>query len=269
MPMRRTVGLIAGDGRLPLLLAKNIRAAGYRVVAVGHIGQTKRNLQHCVDTLKWVHVGELGKIITLLEEEGVKSVIFIGRIAKTHFFSGARPDARALKVLSQLQDRKDDAILRGIAEEIEREGIRVESPLAFLKDSLAPKGCFSQRMPTERERKDITFGWRMAKRVGSLDVGQSIVVKDQIVLAVEAIEGTDETIRRGGKLGRGGVVVVKVCKPKQDPRLDLPVIGPATIATLKEAGASVLAVEAQKTIIVDKERVIREANRNHLCLIGI
>ena len=269
MPIKRKIGLIAGNGRLPQLLAKGIRASGHPVIAIGHNCETRKDLKNYVDCLKWVHVGELGKIISLLVEEGAKSAILIGGVSKRHFFSKARPDGRALKVLSRLRDKKDDAILRAIAEEIEREGIQVESPVRFLKESMAPGGCWTERKPTDREKKDLTFGWKIAKRVGNLDVGQSVVVKDQIILAVEAIEGTDETIRRGGLLGRGDVVVVKVCKPKQDPRLDLPVIGPETIRTLKEAGASVLAVEAGKTIVVDKKKVIREANRDQICLIGM
>jgi len=266
--MKRMIGLIAGNGPLPRLVAGSIRAAGHRVVAIGHIGETGKDLENDVDTLKWVHIGELGKIINLLLEEGVKRALFIGGVSKRHFFSKARPDARALKVLSRLRDKKDDAILRAIAEEVESAGIRVVSPIPFLQGNMAPAGCWTERKPTEREEKDICFGWRIAKSVGRLDVGQSVVVKDQIVLALEAIEGTDETIRRGGLLGRGDVVVVKVCKPKQDLRLDLPVIGPETVEILREAGASALAVEAGKTIVIDKEKVIREADRSHLCLMG-
>ena len=266
--MKRMIGLIAGNGQLPRLVAGSIRAAGHRVVAIGHIGETGKELENDVDTLKWVHIGELEKIINLLLEEGVKRALFIGGVSKRHFFSKARPDARALKVLSRLRDKKDDAILRAIAEELESAGIRVASPIPFLRDHMAPAGCWTERRPTEREEKDISFGWKIAKSVGRLDVGQSVVVKDQIVLALEAIEGTDETIRRGGLLGRGDVVVVKVCKPKQDLRLDLPVIGPETVEILREAGASALAVEAGKTIVIDKEKVIREADRSHLCLMG-
>jgi DUF1009 family protein len=222
-----------------------------------------------VDILHWVHIGELGKIIDLLLKENARTALFAGGMSKTHFFSKARPDARAIQVLSRLRDKKDNAILRAIADEVESEGIRVKSLVPFLKASMASKGCWTKRKPSEREKNDVDFGWKMANRVGRLDIGQSIVVKDQIVLALEAIEGTDETIRRGGKWGRGDVVVVKVCKPRQDPRLDLPVIGLSTVRTLKEAGASVMAVEAGKTIIIDKEKVIGEADRNRLCLMGI
>ena len=267
--MKEKIGLIAGNGKLPELVAHNIRAAGHRVIAIGHFGETKKSLQSCVDTLEWVHIGELGKIIDFLLEEGVERTLLIGGVSKKHFFSHARPDGRAIKVLSRLRDKKDDAILRAIAEEIESEGIRVGSPVPFLRENMAQRGCWTERKPTPREEKDLRFGWQIAKRVGSLDVGQTIVVKDQIVLAVEAIEGTDEVIRRGGFLGRGDVMVIKVCKPKQDLRLDLPVVGPETVRTLQKAGASALAVEAGKTIVVDKERVIGQADRNGLCLLGM
>ncbi|MDH4266380.1 MAG: UDP-2,3-diacylglucosamine diphosphatase LpxI [Deltaproteobacteria bacterium] len=267
--MKPTIGLIAGNGRLPIILAKNIRAAGHRVAAIGHLDETQKGLRYYVDALHWVPIGALGKIIDLLLQEGAQSAIFAGGVAKTHFFSRAQPDQRAIKVLTRLPDKKDDAILRAIAQEIESEGIRVESPVDFLQESMAPRGCWTNRKPTEREQRDIEFGWKIAKSVGNLDLGQSIVVKDQMVLAVEAIEGTDKTIRRGGKLGRGDVLAIKVVKPRQDLRLDLPVIGLSTMRTLKEAGASALAVEAQKTIVIDIEKVIREANKNHFCLIGI
>lgn len=267
--MKRKIGLIAGNGKLPQLVARNIRAAGERVIAIGHLGETNKGLQKYVDVLKWVHIGELGKIIDFLLEEGVERALLIGGVSKRHFFSHVRPDGRGIKVLSRLRDKKDDAILRAITEEIESEGIRVESPVPFLQESMARRGCWTERKPTPREEKDLRFGWQIAKRVGSLDIGQTIVVKDQIVLAVEAIEGTDETIRRGGFLGRGDVMVIKVCKPKQDLRLDLPVIGPETVKTLQEAGASALAVEAEKTIVVDKERAVGQANRNGLCLLGM
>ncbi len=267
--MKAAVGLIAGNGRLPLLLARSVRAAGHPVAAIAHIGETRRDLSRYADSLHWVQIGELGRIIDLLHKENARRVLLAGGVPKVHFFSQLRPDARAVQVLGRLADKKDDAILRAVAAELEREGIRVISPLSFLGDCAAPRGCLTARQPSERERKDILFGSDIAKKIGMLDVGQTVVVKDRIVLAMEAIEGTDAAIRRGGKLGRGDVVVVKICKPRQDLRLDLPVIGPATIRTLQKAGASVLAVEAGKTIVVDKERVVRDADRSRICLVGI
>ncbi len=267
--MKAPVGLIAGNGRLPLLLARNIRAGGRPVAAIAHVGETRKDLSRFVDSLQWVQIGELGKIIRLLQAENVREVVLAGGVPKVHFFSQLRPDARAVQVLGKLKDKKDDAILRAVAAEMEGEGIRVISPLRFLRDCVASPGCLTARRPTERERKDILFGAEIARKIGMLDVGQTVVVKDQIVLAMEAIEGTDEAVRRGGKLGRGQVVVVKTCKPRQDLRLDLPVVGPETVKTLRDAGASVLAVEAGKTIMVDKERTLREAEQSGICVVGI
>ncbi|KPK88628.1 MAG: hypothetical protein AMJ94_14520 [Deltaproteobacteria bacterium SM23_61] len=267
--MKEAIGLIAGDGDLPLLLAAAVRARGHSVVAIGHRGLTRTELGACVDTLRWVNVGELGGMIEGLKQGRVSRALFIGGVSKAHFFSQASPDERALRVLLRLKDKKDDAILRALAEELEGEGIRVISPVPFLKAAMAEKGCWTRRKPSEREEKDIAFGWRMAKRIGRLDIGQCIVVKDQMVLAVEAIEGTDETIRRGSQLGKGDVTVIKVCKPNQDRRLDLPVIGPTTVQTLEEAGATALVVEAGKTIVADKGEAIRLADEKGICLIGM
>jgi hypothetical protein len=266
--LRETLGLIAGNGTLPLLVSEGGRKEGYRLAAIGHIGETRKDLKRRVDVLKWVSVGQLEEIVRFFKEEKVKKIILAGAVSKTHFFSRLRPDARALKVLSRLRDKKDDAILRAVAEEMEGEGMEVVSPIRFLAEHLAWLGCWTERKPTEREEKDMAFGRELARQMGALDVGQSVVVKDQIILAVEAIEGTDAAIRRGGKLGRGDVTVVKICKPNQDQRMDLPVIGPSTVRGLRKAGGALLAVEAGKTIVVNKDKVLEEANRNHLCLIG-
>ncbi len=267
--MKPALGLIAGNGKLPILLSTSIRKAGHRLAAVAHTGETRKDLGRHVDSLKWVQIGQMEEVIQFLKAEGVQGVLMAGGISKTHFFSRLRPDARALKVLSRLPDKKDDAILRAIASEIESEGMKVMSPALFLGEHLAPQGCWSLRQPTEREKKDVAFGWTLARQMGDLDIGQSVVVKEQMILAVEAIEGTDAAIRRGGKLGRGDVAVIKICKPKQDLRLDLPVIGVSTLRVLQKAGGSLIAVEAGKTIVIDKEAVIREADRSHLCLVGL
>ena len=267
--MKSVIGLIAGNGKLPILLGQRIRKEGHRLVAAAHRGETRKDLKGYVDVLQWVQIGQMEPMIRFFQEERVEEVLLAGTVSKTHFFSRLKPDARALKVLSRLTGRKDDALLRAIAAEIESEGMRVISPGIFLRDHLAPEGCWSERQPSEREKKDIAFGWELAKQLGALDIGQSVVVKDQIVLAVEAIEGTDAAIRRGGKLGRGEVAVIKICKPTQDQRLDLPVIGPATVRVLAKAGGSLLAVEAGKTLVMEKESVVLEADRNRICLVGM
>lgn len=267
--MKPVVGLIAGNGKLPIVLSQSVRGEGRRLAAVAHKGETRRDLKAHVDALQWVQIGQMEPILRFFREQGVEEVLLAGGVAKTHFFSRFQPDARALKVLSRLRDKKDDALLRAIAEEIESEGMRVVSPADFLGRHLAPRGCWSGRPPTEREEKDLAFGWELAQQMGRLDIGQSVVVKDQIILAVEAIEGTDAAIRRGGKLGRGDVAVIKICKPTQDRRLDLPVIGPATVRVLGKSGGSLLAVEAGKTLVLDKEKVVREADRSGICLFGL
>jgi DUF1009 family protein len=270
--MKEAIGLIAGDGSLPLLLAARIRERGHGVVAAAHRGLTPGELGSAVDRLHWVSIGQLGQIIDFLKKERVRRAVFIGGVSKKHFFSQGSQiqlDDRALRVLALLKDRRDDAILRAIAGEMENEGIRVISPAVFLKREMAEKGCWTRRKPSEREEKDVLFGWNLAKKIGRMDIGQCVVVKEQMVLAVEAIEGTDETIRRGGRLGKGDVTVVKVCKPTQDRRLDLPVIGLTTLQILEEAGASCLVVEAGKTIVADKEELIRRADGKDICLIGI
>lgn len=269
MPVSHHIGLIAGNGKLPLLLAKNIRAHGHRLMAIAFHEETRKDLENYVDRIHWVNIGALGKTIDLLLQEKVKKAVLIGGVPKTHFFSRAKPDLRAIKVLISLPQRQDDTILRAIAKEIESEGIKIINPLAFLTKYIAPRGVWTKRLPTERERRDLVFGEKIARQIGRLDIGQTIVVKNEMVLAVEAIEGTDQAIRRGAKLGRGDVLVIKMVKPHQDMRLDIPVIGLRTISTLTKAGATALAVKAGKTIVIDKEEVIKQANESNLCLLGI
>lgn len=269
MSLSENIGLIAGNGKLPLFLAQNIRARGHRLIAIAFYEETRKDLKNYAHILHWVNIGELGKTIELLRKEKVQKVILIGGVAKTHFFSKAKPDLRAIKVLSRLPHRKDDTILRAIAEEIESEGIKIISPLPFLKECIAPLGVWTKRPPSEREKKDLIFGEKIARQIGRLDIGQTIVVKNEMVLAVEAIEGTDQAIRRGAKLGRGDVLVIKMAKPHQDMRIDLPVVGLTTIMTLIKSGASAMAVQAGKTIVLDKNEVIEKANANNLCLMGI
>lgn len=267
--MSQKIGLIAGNGKLPLILAKNIRTRGYLLTAIAFNEETRKDLKNYVDTIYWVNIGELGKIIDLLIKEEVKKVILIGGVAKTRFFSKAKPDLRAWQVLAQLPNKKDDLILRAIAREIESEGLRVISPLPFLPENIAPRGIWTNREPSDQEKRDLIFAQKIAKQIGRLDIGQTIVVKNEMVLAVEAIEGTNQAISRGARLGKGNVVVIKMAKPHQDKRLDLPVIGLETIRILIRAKASAMAVEAGQTIVLDKDEVIRLANEKNLCLMGI
>jgi len=192
-----------------------------------------------------------------------------GGIKKTRLFDGGFPDLRGMAFLARMVHKKDDSLLRGVADELESEGIVVRESTLYLDSIVAQRGVLSKRKPAKDERRDIEFGWQMAKEIGRLDIGQTVVLKDQVILAVEAIEGTDEAIRRGGKLCGQGAVVVKVCKPQQDLRFDLPAIGTQTIKSMEESKATCLAVEAGKTIILERETVIHEADRAGITIIAV
>ncbi len=263
------IGLIAGNGIFPIEFAKAAKKKGLEVIAVAHEGETLPELAKWADAVFWIKVGQLGKLIKIFKEQGVRDVLMAGGIKKTRLFSGAMPDLRGAALLARMIHKKDDSILRAVAEDLESEGISVRESTLYLDSILAPSGVLTKRKPSKDEWKDIEFGWQMAKEVGRLDIGQTVAVKDQAVLAVEAIEGTDEAIRRGGKLCNGGAVVVKICKPQQDLRFDLPAAGARTIATMKEVKAACLAVEAGKTIILDKESVIAEANKAGIAIVGV
>lgn len=261
--------MIAGNGTFPIEFAKAAKKKGLSVVAVAHEGETMPELEQIADSVFWIKVGQLGRLIKIFKEQGVTDALMAGGIKKTRLFGSAMPDLRGAALLARMIYKKDDSILRAVAEELESEGITVRESTLFLDDILAPAGVLTRRRPTKDEQKDIEFGWQMAKEIGRLDIGQTVVVKGQAVLAVEAIEGTDEAIRRGGRLGNGGAVVVKVCKPHQDLRFDLPAAGMQTIKTMAEVDASCLAVEAGKTIILDRDAVIKEADRLGIAIFGV
>jgi hypothetical protein len=263
-------GLIAGNGRFPLLFAQSARNKGIEVLAIAHKGQTLPELERYVNKIYWIKVGQLGKLIKILKAEKIKDAAMVGGITKTLMFSYVSPDFHAISILAKLKTMNDDVLLRSVSEEIEKQGIAIHSSTIFLTDLISPAGCLTKRTPNKKETKDIEFGWKIAKEIGRLDIGQSIVVKDQVVLAVEAIEGTDEAIRRAGKLGkRKGLIIIKVSKPKQDMRFDIPAIGPETIATMQAAGANVLAIEKGKTLLIDKEELIQAANKAKISIVAL
>jgi hypothetical protein len=263
------IGLIAGNGTFPLEFARAAKQKNMQVIAIAHEGETLPELEQLVDRIFWIKVGQLGKLIKILKEQNVVDVLMAGGIKKTRLFGGAMPDVRGLALLAKMVHKKDDSILRAIADELESEGITVRESTLYLDSILAQSGILTKRKPDTGERRDIAFGWQMAKEIGRLDIGQTVVVKGQAVLAVEAIEGTDEAIRRGGLLCGRGAVVVKVCKPQQDLRFDLPAIGTRTITTMTDVKATCLAVEAGKTIILERESVIRDAERAGITIVAL
>ncbi len=262
------IGIIAGNGTFPIAFARAAKEKGLQVIAVAHEGETLPELAQWVDGIFWVKVGQLGKLISIFKNQDVHDVLMAGGIRKTRLFSGI-PDLRGAAVLAKMLYKKDDSILRAVAAELESEGITVRESTLFLDNLLAPAGVLTRRKPSREEQQDIEFGWQMAKEIGRLDIGQTVVVRGQAVLAVEAIEGTDEAIRRGGRLCGKGAVVVKICKPGQDLRFDLPAVGLQTIKTMQEVNAVCLAVEAGKALLFDRETVIAEAERTGICIVGI
>jgi DUF1009 family protein len=258
-PPGTRLGLIAGNGVFPRLVARGARDAGVEVVAVAHVGETDPELEAEVASLTWVRVGELGKIIRTLKQAGCERAVMAGGIKKARLFSGFRPDLRGAAFLARMRTLYDDKLLRGIADELESDGIHVISSTEYLPRLVPAPGVLSRRAPRSRERADIEYGLGVAKAIGAFEIGQTVVVKNGLVLAVEAVEGTDAAIRRGGELARGGAIVVKVSKPQQDLRFDVPAVGPETIRLMSEVGATVLAIEAGKTIVLEREKTLEAA----------
>ncbi len=264
----KPIGLIAGDGRFPIIFADNVRRLGFTVSAIAHLGSTLPELESHVENIHWLKVGQFSKALAALKQDGVCQAVMLGGIKKTNVFTTLRPDLRALAIFSRLKHWKDDAILREVAGELEREGIEICESTFGLEGILADEGYLTKKRPTKKDEEDIQFGWETLETLGTLDIGQCVVVKNQVIVAVEAVEGTDEAIARGGKLAGKGGVIVKRTKPQQDLRFDLPAIGPQTIQTMILAQSSVLAIEANKTVILDREEVISRANKAGIAIIG-
>ena len=263
------IGIIAGGGQFPLLFAKAAHSQGLKVYAAAHQGETDEALVDHVERLQWVKLGQLGKIIAFLKQEGVKKTVFIGSITKTNIFRDVRPDLKGLGLWNKINIKQDDAILRAVADRLEKDGIEVVASTGYVPELLFPKGILTKNKPTKDQMVDIIYGWEIARSLGNLDIGQCVVVRNQTVLAVEAIEGTDATILRGGTLGKEKAVVVKLRKPKQDLRFDLPAIGMKTIDSMKEVKASVLAVEAEYALFFDRDAVIQAADNAGIVIVGV
>lgn len=264
------IGIISGIGELPAIIAKDAKERGFRVITIAIENLAPSRISEFSDEIKWINAGKLSEIIKTLKGFQVTEAIMAGKVPKSLLYkSGITPDLRAVKLLFSLKDRSDDSILNAITKELESEGIRIVETASFSPHLLTPEGVLTMEGPSEDEWKDIEFGWNIAKGVGKLDIGQTVVVKGQAVMAVEAIEGTDETILRGGKWAGEGAVVVKVSKPHQDMRLDVPVTGLETLKAMIKVRARVLAVEAQKSIIIDRELLVREAADAGITVVGV
>lgn len=263
------VGLIAGNGKLPLLFARAAKKAQMQVVAIAIREETDPDLAALVDNIHWIHVGQLKTLIEILKQEQVTKAVMAGQIRHKLLFSDIELDEELKKLLLGLKDKRTDTILGAVALRLGQLGIQLIDSTTFIKDYLPAAGVLTQCVPTPAQSDDIQFGLSIAKTVAGADIGQTVVVKDKVVLSVEAIEGTDEAIRRGSAYCHGGAVVVKVSKPNQDMRFDIPLIGKNTIETLIREKAAVLAFESGKTLLLDKEQVISEANKHRICIVAV
>ena len=268
-PTAGPIGLIAGSGQFPLIFARKARERGYSVCAVAYMNEADPRLAEIVDAIEWLHLGQVKRLIRFLKSQGVRTTVMMGAIRKTRMFTDVKPDMKAIALIAGMKHTHDDALLRAFARALEKEGIRVASATFLLPELLATEGCWTRRRPNRSERGDIEIGLKLAREIGRLDIGQCVVVGGGTVLAVEAIEGTDAAIRRGAGLGDGNAVVVKICKPNQDVRFDVPAIGAGTIETMAAAGAAVLAVEAGRAVVFDREEMVRLADEAGIAVVAV
>ncbi len=265
----KTIGLVAGNGHFPILLARAAKRQGITVVAVGIRGDASWLLGPCVDRMTRVRVGEIRKGLDFFKSHGVREVIMAGQVSQRNLFDpSVQGDAVVKAFFDALNDRKADTIFSAVSDLLERHDLRVLDSTLLLRDFLAPQGTLTERGPSETELADIEFGKTIAKMIGGVDIGQTVVVKKKAIVAIEAMEGTDRCILRGGLIARQGAVVVKTSKPKQDARFDVPVVGPRTVQVMRRARCSCLGIEAGKTLILDQERLIRSANQAGICVVS-
>ena len=268
MDVPDTLGIIAGNGVYPRLLADAARRAGVkRIVATAFTGETDERLAGQVDEIHWMRVGQLGKLIASFRAAGVNGAIMAGQIAPTNLFD-LRPDWKTLLLLARLKRRNAESIFAAIGDELGRAGITLLPATSFLEDCLAPVGLVAGRKPSRREEEDVAFGFEIAREISRLDIGQTVIVKNGTVLAVEGFDGTNETIKRGGALGGKDAIMVKVAKPNQDMRFDVPVIGVATIGVATEAHLRIIAIEAGRTLLLEKEATIELATRSNISIVA-
>lgn len=263
------IGLIAGGGQFPVLFSKEANARGYEVFAAAFIGEADEQLQDHVAGIEWMHLGQVRRLIRFFKKSRVPEAVMLGTIRKTRLFTDVRPDMKAISLVAAMRNTHDDGILTAFADLLDKEGIRIRASTFLLPELLAVPGVWTKRKPNRSEAGDMSLGFRLAKAIGRLDIGQCIVLGGGSVLAVEAIDGTDATIERGGRLANGHAVVVKVCKPNQDRRFDIPAVGIQTIRTMASAGATALAIEAGGAVVFDREEMISLADRHRIAIVAL
>ncbi len=264
----KNIGMIAGNGRFPFLVAQEIRKQGDRVITVALKEEADKEIEKVCDETVWLSVGKIQKIIDAFKERNVDTAVMVGQVKHAKIYSAITMDLRALKIMTSLVNKKTDTILTAVVKEFEKDGIKFLPSHIYLKHLLAEKGLIVGTKLNSDENKDMEFGFKIAKGIAGLDIGQTVVVKDKSVLAVESIEGTDECIKRAYSLGGDNAIVVKVAKPNQDFRFDVPVIGTRTVDTLKNNKIRAMVVEAGSTLILDKDDVIKKAKEANVTIIA-
>ena len=260
-------GLIAGNGDFPFLVLEGARSRGIEMAVIAIREEASPNLERAAKRLHWVSLGELSRAIELLHKEGVKRAVMAGQVKHNKIFSSIRPDWRLAKLLFSLNTKNTDALIGAVARVLEDEGIELVNSTEFLGSLLPQTGILTKRAPDESERADIEYGRHIAQQIAGLDLGQTVVIRDRACVAIEAMEGTDETIERAGRIAGGQrLVVVKVSKPKQDMRFDVPVVGRKTIDVMAQANATALAIDAGRTLLFERDDLIRAANEAGLAI---
>ena len=262
------VGLVAGNGRFPIEFAENARARGLKVVAVGLKGEADKRIEELAESTTWVGVGQLGKLIKSLRKAGCRQVAFAGGVCRVNFVDGFRIDWVGLRMLSKLRSFNDDSIIRGVIGEVERGGLEVIAASVLLQESVPSVGPLTRRSLTTEEVANARIGWEAARTIGNLDIGQSVVIRNKTIIAVEAVEGTDATIRRAGDVRGEGGVLVKLAKPIQDLRIDLPAIGVKTIELMEQNKLTALVVEAGRCIMLDPQGILQAAEARGIAIVA-
>jgi len=263
------IGLIAGNGKFPFLFARAAKDQGLKVIAAGIKGDTSLFLYLCVDKLVFFKVGDLEKLFSYFQEQGITKVVMAGQVSSRNLFDPrVELDEEFQELFKALENRKADTIFSAVARKLKEKNMDLLDSTSLLTGYLAPRGTLTKRGPSLAELEDIDFGKQIAKSMGDLDVGQTVVIKDKAIVAIEAMEGTDQSILRGGTIAQKGAVVVKMSKPQQDFRFDVPVIGPRTLKKMAKAKASCLAIESGKTLIIDREKCVKLANKYQICIVS-
>ena len=262
-------GLIAGDGILPVRMAQYAKENGFEVVCISLSKDNVRDLKKYCSKVYSCHPGEVNKIESILRDEQIKQLTFLGKVHKKVLLQLHKFDKRAIDLIKDAVRLNDDQVMLMIVQELAKIGVKVLDQTIFIKNLMIPAGVLGKHKPTKEQMDDVNYGFWLAKEMGKIDVGQSVVIKDKMIMAVEAIEGTDSCIKRGAKLAKRGAVIVKVAKPKQDKRFDIPAIGMKTLRTMRCKRASLIAVEANETIIVDQEKVIKYADEHNIVIMAV